>query len=101
MMGQQAALAYTMDALQKGEIQRGQANVFMTQLMGVRVIEGSLPREVRKELMAAVKNGEIGHMKKDGMKPEVFFHKNAGTYATEIRARHLESSINVLKKVLG
>jgi len=100
-MGRQQALQYTMDALEKGELQRGQANVFMTQLMGVRVIESRLPREVRSELMAAVKAGELGHMKKDGMKPEVFFHKNAGADAAEIRARRLESSINALRKVLG
>jgi hypothetical protein len=44
-----------------------------------RVIRGSIPRQVRAELMEAVKAGYLGRLKKEGLKPEIFFdpdHKN-------------------------
>lgn len=101
MMGQQAALAYTKDALEKGEILRGQTNVFMVQLEGVRIVSGPMPRQVRKELMDAVKTGELGHIKKEGLKPEAFFHKNARSVALEMRSKIAGESIETLRKVFA
>jgi hypothetical protein len=98
MVGQQAALAYVKDALEKGEIKAGQGNVLLVQLMGVRIVGGSMPRQVRKELMDAVKIGELDHLKKDGLKPEAFFHKNARSEALEMRSKFAGESIESLRK---
>ncbi len=100
-MSQQAALIEVRDALERGEIQRGQANVFMVQLQGVRIVNGPMPRQVRNELLAAVKTGELGHLKKDGLKPEAFCHKNAIADAKEKRNEIAMRSINALRSVLG
>jgi hypothetical protein len=40
----------------------------------MRVIRGKIPAQVRKELSAAVKAGALGHSKKDGLEPEIFYH---------------------------
>lgn len=60
-------------------------NVEMILAEGVRAIRGTIPREVRKELMAAVKLDALGHMKKDGLKPEVFFHPDHKNWANAKR----------------
>ena len=43
---------------------------------GTRVIRGRVPAQVRAELRKAVKAGVLGHLKKDGLKPEIFFDPN-------------------------
>jgi len=48
-------------------------NVEMIRSEGIRVVRGTIPRQVRSELMAGVKAGELGRMRKDGLMPEVFF----------------------------
>lgn len=96
----QNAREYALDQLQQGKITAAQANVLMVQMEGVRVVRGKVTREVRKALNDAVKSGELGHMKKDGFKPEVYFHKNGRAKAIEIRNREHYSAIEKLKKVL-
>jgi hypothetical protein len=49
-------------------------NVQNILIQATRVIRGPIPAEVRKQLMAAVKAGALGRLKKDGLKPEIFFH---------------------------
>lgn len=49
-------------------------NVELIRAQATRVINGSMPAQVRKELMDAVKRGLLGRLKKDGLKPEIFFH---------------------------
>lgn len=49
-------------------------NVQNILVQATRVIRGRIPAQVRKELAAAVKAGALGHLKKDGLKPEIFFH---------------------------
>lgn len=84
--------------MQLGEITADQANVLIVQMMGVRVIT-HLPASVRKALNAAVKTGELGHIKKEGMKPEVYHHKNARSKALEIRERETRNTLASLSKV--
>jgi len=97
MTSYQNALDYAKDQIQQGKISHLQANVLIVQMMGVRVIEGKIPREVRKTLNEAVKNGELGHLKKDGLKPEIYHHKNARTNALDERQRIALASAEIIK----
>lgn len=62
------------DDLHCGRITLAQANVQMVRAERVRLITNSVPRDVRKALNDAVKRGELGHVAKDGDKPEAYFH---------------------------
>jgi len=56
-----------------GELTAERANIEKVKIQRVLVVS-HLPHDVRKSLNFAVKNGELGHMKKDGKKPEVYFN---------------------------
>jgi hypothetical protein len=86
-----------MDDVAQGKIPANMANVRLVQIQGVRIVKGVMPRRVRKELMAAVKSGELGHLRKDGHKPEAFFHKNAMTRAI---AERNEIERNITRSVM-
>lgn len=62
------------DDLHARRITLAQANVQMVLSERVRLITNSVPRDVRKALNDAVKRGELGHVAKDGDKPEAYFH---------------------------
>ena len=66
-----------------------------------RVIRGKIPRQVRNELMAAVKAGVLGRMKRDGLKPEIFFHPDHKNGAKERQAREAAYSIECISKVIA
>ncbi|HXS58512.1 MAG TPA: hypothetical protein VN726_20430 [Hanamia sp.] len=65
MTSKQNILDTVQDKLQRGELTAAQANVLMVQMEGVRVVRGKVMSDVRKALSEAVKNGELGHIKKD------------------------------------
>lgn len=62
------------DKLFLGELTLAQANVQMIRCERVRLVVGGIPIAVRRALNAAVKAGELGHMRKDGHKPEAYYH---------------------------
>jgi hypothetical protein len=66
-----------------------------------RVVRGRIPAQVRKELAAAVKAGVLGHLKKDGLKPEVFFHPDHKHGAKELQAREAAYSVGCIAKVIA
>lgn len=66
-----------------------------------RVIRGRIPAQVRKELMAAVKIGALGHLKRDGLKPEIFFHPDHLHGAIERQKREAEYSVSCIAKVIA
>ena len=61
------------DQLERGLISVDEANVQMVKCERFRIIKGKLPQSVRKSLNSAVKSGVLGHMKKDGYKPECYY----------------------------
>jgi hypothetical protein len=65
-----------------------------------RVVRGRVPAEVRKELMDAVKAGILGRLKKDGLKPEIFFHPDHYHGAVERQKREAEYSVRQISQVL-
>lgn len=66
-----------------------------------RVIRGRIPLQVRKNLMAAVRNGELGRLPKKGLKPEIFFHPDHRNGAIERQNREAEYGIAQIAKVMA
>jgi len=93
-------LEHLQDLLQRGEITAAQANVEMVRMERVRVVY-SAPRDIRAALNAAVKTGELGHKKKDGRKPEVYYHPSFEHMANEERGRIELESIQAIAAILG
>lgn len=76
-------------------------NAELIRVQATRVIRGTIPAQVRKELREAVKAGYLGHLPKDGLKPEIFFapdHKNG---AIERQIREATYSIDCIAKVMA
>lgn len=68
---------------------------------GSRVIHGRIPAQVRKELSAAVKAGALGHLKKDGLKPEIFFHPDHLHGARDRQQREAAYSVQCIASVVA
>lgn len=68
---------------------------------GSRIIRGPVPSRVRKDLNAAVKAGVLGHFKKDGLKPEIFFHPDHRNGAIEQRQREVGYAVKCIAGVVG
>lgn len=66
-----------------------------------RVIRGRMPAEVRRELMDAVAKGFLGRLKKDGLKPEVFFHPDHKNGAIERQRREAEYAVSCVAQVMA
>lgn len=75
-------------------------NVIQIRAIAYRVIRGKIPAEVRKELNQAVKNKELGHLKKNGLLPEIYFHPDHLHGARDLQKREAEYSINCIKKII-
>ncbi len=77
-------------------------NVTNILVQATRVVRGRIPAQVRKELMAAVKAGVLGHLRRDGLKPEIFFHPDHRHGAVDRQRREAEYAIgNIAKVVVG
>lgn len=76
-------------------------NVEQIRAQASRVIHGRIPAQVRKELMDAVKGGHLGRLKKDGLKPEIFFHPDHKHGAIERQKREAEYAIGCVAKVVA
>jgi hypothetical protein len=75
-------------------------NVQNILVQATRVIRGRIPAQVRKELRAAVKAGALGHLKKDGLKPEIFFHPDHLHGAIERQKREAEYAVKCIATVI-
>jgi len=89
------------DLCQRGEITPDQANVMMVLDRRVLLVDYKIPATVRRALNAAVKSGDLGHKKKDGRKPEVYFHPKFEHLAKEERSKYERHLINCLSRVTG
>lgn len=76
-------------------------NVQNILLQGSRVVYARIPAQVRKELMTAVKAGALGHLKKDGLKPEIFFHPDHKHGAVERQKNEAAYAISCVAKVMA
>ena len=76
-------------------------NVQDVLVRAARVIRGRVPAQVRAELRAAAKAGVLGHLRKDGLKPEVFYHPDHKHGAIEIQRRETEYAIGCIASVMA
>lgn len=66
-----------------------------------RVIRGKITAQVRKELAAAVRDGVLGHLKRDGLKPEIFFHPDHKNGAIDRQKREALYSVQCISGVIA
>ena len=85
MTGQQAAILQARQAVELGEWPQEEINVLVIRIMGVRLVQGKMPREVRSELSRAVKEGTLGYLPKNKLEPAAYFHPNSRGKAIEQR----------------
>ena len=76
---------------------RNVANILAS---AMRVINGPVPAQVRAELRLAVKDGVLGHLKRDGLKPEIFFHPSHKNGAIERQNREVLYSVKCIASVM-
>lgn len=86
------------DKIQRGILSAAEANIEMVRNERFRIVH-KLSRDVRKALNDAVKRGELGHMKKDGMRPEVYYHPTFKHMAIKARNKEFNAGIRALKYV--
>ena len=87
------------DLVARGELTTDQANIEMVKMMRVRIVAGGLTAQLRKCLNAGVKTGELGHMKKDGLKPEVYFCDGFSHLARSERNRIERAKLNAVSGI--
>lgn len=75
-------------------------NVTNILVAATRVIRSRVPAQVRKELNAAVKAGVLGHLKRDGLKPEIYFHPDHLHGARGRQEREAAYSVSCIAKVM-
>jgi|SRR5579859_2716145 len=76
-------------------------NVTQILCSATRIVRGKIPAQVRKELNAAVKAGVLGHLKKNGLKPEVFYHPDHRHGAIEAQKREAGYAISCVARVIA
>lgn len=85
----------------RGQMTAAQANVELVRIQRFRLVTNSLPQDVRRALNQAVKAGTLGHMKKDGHKPECYFHPTFEFLANSARRQHEDNIRHACAKVAG
>lgn len=93
-------MEWLIDMVQRGEMTADRANVEKVRMARVLIV-AKLPTEVRSALNAAVRVGEISHKKKDGWKPEVYYHPNFEHLANEERNRIEKQTLEALLGVVA
>jgi hypothetical protein len=86
----QTSMTRVADLVQQGKMTLDEGNVEYVRIDKVRLVMRSLPASVRKALNEGVKAGKLGHLKKDGLKPEAYFHplhKGTAIFMRENRQR--------------
>lgn len=92
-------LEHIKDLMQQGKLTADEANVEMVRTARVKLVTCKIPASVRKALNNAVKKGELLHMKKDKLKPEVYFHPNFRYMAINERCKHEKETVQAIKKI--
>lgn len=87
------------DLINLGKMSVEEGNMQLILSERVRVVRGRLPQDIRKILNKAVKNGQLKHMKKEGHKPEVYYHPNFEYLAIQIRTAEADEINRNLRKL--
>lgn len=62
------------ERVRRGDLTASEANVEQVRMSRVYLVAGRIPSGVRSALNEAVKKGKLCHIKKDGHKPEAYYH---------------------------
>ena len=89
------------DEFNRGIIDKDEANIRLILGQRVRVVLSPIPRYVRNALNKAVEDGRLGHIAKDGHKPEVYFRIADLGMALESRDSHERAVLMALRSVLS
>jgi hypothetical protein len=89
-----------LDRMDHGELTADDANVALVRAERFRIVY-RLPANVRRALNAAVKRGELGHLPKDGLRPEAYFHPTFAYLAKVERDRIEQHAIAALRGVVA
>lgn len=73
-MSTQNNIEHVRDMIDQGKMTVNEGNVQLILDQRFRLIKNSVPRDIRKALNEAVKKGILGHKKKEGHKPECYYH---------------------------
>lgn len=82
------------DLVNLGRITVAESHVEQVRIKRVMLVSCRIPADVRKALNDAVKTGKLGHKRKNGERPEVYYHPAfdylvAGEINKMLRARSL------------
>lgn len=91
-------LEHLQDMMEQGIMTADQANVEKVKMMRVQLVTCKMPSRVRKALNDAVKRGELAHVKKDGHKPEAYYHP---TFDYLAKAERKTYELDTLKAIAG
>lgn len=87
-----------MDMVECGEMTAEDANMEKVLTQRVLVVK-KLPKEARSALDKAVKSGNLRHKRKEGLKPEVYYHPSFEYLANFERNRAEQNTLAALAKV--
>ena len=99
MTGQQQAIEQARSAVERGEW-TDDVNILVIRIMGVRLIQAPIPREIRNTLDRAVREGKLGRISKNGLKPEAYHHPNARARAREEQNKVALEAIEKIRLVV-
>jgi hypothetical protein len=95
------SLDYVKDQMGKGLMTVDEANVYMARAARVVMVTTRLPAAVRQAYGNAVKSGSLCHVKKDGPKPEAFYHPEFAYLVASERNRHVDATLAALRSVMA
>ena len=87
------------ERMRSGELTAAQANVEMVRMRRVMLVTTSMTRDLRSALNAAVKTGQLLHIKKYGHKPEAYFHPSFKHLVAGERNEHARSIYRAVASV--
>ncbi|MEK3887304.1 hypothetical protein [Bacillus sp. FSL K6-3431] len=100
-MRNQNSIEWLKDQMDLGKMTAEEANVELVRMERVRMIINSIPAQIRKSLNEAVKSGYLCRKKKDGRKPEVYYHPNFEHLANEERHRAERETLEALAGIVA
>ena len=75
-------------------------NVALIRGEGIRIIRATIPRDIRNELMRGVKTGALGWLRKDRLKPEIFYRPDQENEAMQQQINQALHAIKCLAKII-
>ena len=101
IMSRQNNIEHVRDMIDQGKMTVMEGNVQLILDQRFRLIKNSIPRDIRKALNEAVKRGILGHKKKDGHKPECYYHPTFEYLANAARNKYEDDIRRASARIAG